>query len=124
MPLAEGVPAYRVTTTCTQTRYRIEKQILTDPDRPVVFQWTQFVPLNGPLAKYHVYVLLAPHLANHGMGNTAWVGDYKGIPMLFAERDGCALVHAAINSPEVSHERNASSTGARGANCFRSLATV
>ena len=93
-PLAEGVPAYRVTTTCAQARYRIEKQILADPERPVVFQRTRFVPLKGALPDYHVYVLLAPHLANHGMDNTAWVGDYKGMPMLFAERDGCALALA------------------------------
>jgi len=39
-------------------------------------------------------VLLAPHLANHGAGNTAWRGEYKGIPMLFAERDGYALALA------------------------------
>ena len=34
------------------------------------------------------------------------------------------LVHVAMNSPKVSHELNASSTGARGAKCFRSLAAV
>ena len=92
--LAEGVPAYHVTTTCAQGRYRIDKQILADPGQPVVLQWTRFVPLTGLPDEYHVYVLLAPHLANHGMGNTAWVGDYKGIPMLFAERAGCALALA------------------------------
>jgi len=92
--LADGVPAYRVVTTCRQGRYRIEKQILTDPQRPVVYQWTQFVPLQGSLAHYHLYALLAPHLGNHGMGNTAWVGDYKGIPMLFAQRDNVALALA------------------------------
>ena len=27
--------------------------------------------------------------------NTAWVGDYKGVPMLFAERDGRALALAS-----------------------------
>jgi len=92
--LAEGVPAYHVTTTCAQGRYRIDKQILADPGQPVVLQWTRFVPLTGLRDAYHVYVLLAPHLANHGMGNTAWVGDYKGMPMLFAERDGVALALA------------------------------
>ena len=40
------------------------------------------------------YVLLSPHLANHGSGNTAFVGDYKGVPMLFAERNGTALAVA------------------------------
>ena len=48
----------------------------------------------GDVADYHLYVLLAPHLNNRGAGNTAWVGDYKGVPMLFAERNGYALALA------------------------------
>lgn len=39
-------------------------------------------------------MLLAPHLANHEWGNTAWVDVHKGVPMLFAERDGTALAVA------------------------------
>jgi hypothetical protein len=54
----------------------------------MVLQRTRFVPLQGTLDDYHLYMLLAPHLGNRGAGNTAWVGDYKGIPMLFAEREG------------------------------------
>ena len=42
------------------------------------------MPLQGTLADYHLYALLSPHLANCGTGNTGWVGDYKGVPMLFA----------------------------------------
>ena len=33
-------------------------------------------------------------LGNRGYGNTAWVGNYKGVPMLFAERDSIALALA------------------------------
>jgi len=90
-PLAAGVPAFRVVNTCDCGRYRIEKEIFTDPWRDVVLQATRFIPLSGSLADYHLYVLLAPHLANHGSDNTAWVGEYKGVPMLFAEREGLAL---------------------------------
>jgi glucoamylase len=92
--LAEGVPAYRLMNTCKQGRYRIEKEILTDPRREAVLQKTQFVPLLGKLTDYHLFVLLAPHLGNGGYGNTAWVGDYKGVPMLFAERESNALALA------------------------------
>jgi glucoamylase len=92
--MAPGVPAYRIVSTCRQGRYRIEKTILTDPRRDVVLQWTRFIPQQGSLADYHVYALAAPHLANHGWGNTAWVGHYKGVPMLFAERNGTALAMA------------------------------
>jgi len=39
--------------------------------------------------------LLSPHLANCGSDNTGWVGDYKGVPMFLAERDGTALAFAS-----------------------------
>ncbi|GAB4542222.1 MAG: glucan 1,4-alpha-glucosidase [Anaerolineae bacterium] len=92
--LAEGIPAFRLVNTCEQGRYRIEKKILADPQRDVVLQYTHFIPLHGDLEDYFLYVLLAPHLGNRGDGNTAWIGDYKGMPMLFAERDGNALAMA------------------------------
>ncbi len=60
----------------------------------VVLQRVRFVPLVGEVAHYRLYALLAPHLNNRGDGNTAWVGDYKGTPMLFAERNGYALALA------------------------------
>jgi glucoamylase len=90
-----GIPAYRVHNTSADGRYRIEKEILTDPWRDVVMQRVRFVPLQGTLADFHLYVLLAPHLANAGAGNTAWVGNYKGSPMLFAERQHYALALAS-----------------------------
>jgi glucoamylase len=77
--------------TCVEGRYRIEKEIFNDPWRNVVLQKIRFVPLKGKLSDYHLYGLLASHLANFGYGNTAWVGDYKGQPMLFAQRDSSAL---------------------------------
>ena len=91
VPFAPGVPAFELINTDLQGRYRIEKEVLTDPYRNVVLQRVRFVPLQGTLADYRLYALLSPHLANWGNGNTGWVGDYKSTPMLFAERDGCAL---------------------------------
>jgi glucoamylase len=92
--LAAGVPAYRLVNTCAQGRYRIEKEIITSPHRDAVLQHARFTPLQGRMEDYHLYALLAPHLGNQGAGNNAWVGDYKGAPMLFAERDGYALALA------------------------------
>jgi glucoamylase len=89
-----GVPCYHLTNRSTEGRYQIEKDIIADPRRDVVLQQTCFTPLRGAREDYHLYVLLAPHLGNHGADNTAWVGDYKGVPMLFAERDGNALALA------------------------------
>ena len=86
-----GVPYYQLTSTCTQGRYRIEKEVITDPERPVVLQRIRFTPLRGRLEDYRLVALLAPHLDNHGAGNTGRVGEYKGVPALFASRDGHAL---------------------------------
>lgn len=92
--LSEGVPAFRLENTCRQGRYRIGKEIVADPRRDVVLQQTFFTPIQGELKDYHLHVLLSPHLGNRGSENTAWVGDYKGIPMLFAQRDSFTLALA------------------------------
>jgi glucoamylase len=89
-----GVPAFSLANTCRSGRYRIEKEVVTDPRRDVVLQQVRFVALAGSISDYQVYVLLSPHLGNHGSGNTAFVSDYKGVPMLFAERNGTALAVA------------------------------
>jgi len=93
-----GVPVYELVNTDLQGRYRILKEVFTDPYRNVVLQKICFQPIAGVVSSYHLYALLAPHLCNYGTGNTAWVGDYKGIPMLFAERGGCALAFACSAS--------------------------
>jgi glucoamylase len=89
-----GVPIFRLVNTCMEGRYRISKEILTDAYRNVVLQKIRFEALQGKLSDYHLYALLSPHLANIGRDNTGWVGDYKGVPMLFAERENAALAFA------------------------------
>ena len=90
-PVEFGVPAFEVTNTEENGRYRIEKEVFTDPYRNVVVQGIRFKPLQGQLSDYHLYALLSPHLANCGYANTGWAGDYKGVPMFLAEHDGTAL---------------------------------
>jgi glucoamylase len=89
--LGAGVPGYRLVNTCADGRYVIEKTIITDPERDVLLQRIRFRPLVGELAQYRVYVLLAPHIGNQGYGNDGWADDYKGIPMLFAQRGDVSL---------------------------------
>ena len=93
-PIKPGIPAYTLTNTSLDGRYRVEKQILSDPYRNVVLQRVRFLPLKGTLSDYRVYALLSPHLGNCGAGNTGWVSAYKGHPMLFARRDNIALALA------------------------------
>jgi glucoamylase len=92
--MVDGVPAFHLVNTCRGSRYRIEKQIVTDPHRNVVLQQVRFHANKGALSGYHLYVLLAPHLGNHGGGNTAWLGDFDGTPVVFAQRNGCSLALA------------------------------
>ncbi len=86
-----GVPAYLLRNECVTGRYSIEKQVVTDPRRPVVLQKIKFKPLTRDLSLYRVNVILAPHIANRGAGNTGWIGDYKGTTALMATRDGYSL---------------------------------
>ncbi|HZO02174.1 MAG TPA: glucan 1,4-alpha-glucosidase [Burkholderiales bacterium] len=90
-PIAPGVPAFAIASTCDSGRYRLEKQVLTDPRRDVVLQRVHLHALSGEIPGYRLYALLAPHLVNRGAGNSAWIGEYKGMPMLFAEGGGTAL---------------------------------
>lgn len=92
--IADNVPAYHLTNTSPDEKYRIEKEILADPQRDTIIQRTTFIPLDGALSDYHLYVLLAPHIGNQGSHNTAWVGEYKGHPLLFAQWNDFALALA------------------------------
>ena len=93
-PIEPGVPVYELVNTHKEGRYRVEKEILSDPWRNVVLQKIRFHPLQGKLSDYRLYALLAPHLANWGRDNTGWVSDYKGTPVLYAQRNDCALAFA------------------------------
>ncbi len=89
------VPAYLLTNKCQHGRYLVEKNVITDPRRPVVLQRVKFTPLTGNLPDYRVHVILSPHIANRGAGNTGWIGEFKGRQALAASRDGFALVMIA-----------------------------
>ncbi|HKV81832.1 MAG TPA: glucan 1,4-alpha-glucosidase [Candidatus Sulfotelmatobacter sp.] len=90
-PCEPGIPVYELINTDISGRYRIYKEVLTDPYRNVVLQKVRFEPLRGSLSDYRLFALLSPHLANCGYGNTGWIGDYKGFPMFFAEHAGTTL---------------------------------
>ena len=96
--LAEGAPAYRLINTCKNNLYRIEKEIVADPHRNTILQKISFVPLGGTLESYQLHVLLAPHLGNQGGGNTAWVGTFDEVPLLFAQQGENTLALACSAS--------------------------
>jgi glucoamylase len=92
--LAVGVPGYRMLNRDRGGRYEIRKIVLTDPAHDALVQNISFEALLGSTGSYHLYALLAPHIANHGAGNNGWRGDYKGITMLFAQRESTTIALA------------------------------
>ncbi|CAN7275549.1 glucan 1,4-alpha-glucosidase [Mesorhizobium amorphae] len=94
-PFDDGVPGYSLINTAADGSWRVEKRIVTDPKCPALLQEITFMPLIGLAADCRVHALLAPHLVNAGMGNTAWVGEHKGKPVLFASGRGVSLALAS-----------------------------
>jgi glucoamylase len=90
--LEDGVPAYTVSSTCKQGRYVLRKEITIDPARDVLLLRVQFEPKHEGL---RLFLLVDPQLQDQGKGNSAHIGEYKGVTMLFGERDGIALAVAA-----------------------------
>ena len=97
--MKEGVPAFHILNTCHEKRYCIEKEIITDPLRDTLLQQIIFKPSSEyKWPECNLYVLLSPHINNHGSGNDGWKGYHNGIPMLFAHRDNITLALACSSA--------------------------
>lgn len=90
-PVEDGVPAYRISSTSREHRFVLKKEIITDPVRDALLVRVHFEPAEEGL---RLFVVIDPQLQDQGRGNSAHVGKYKGVPMLFAHRDGLALAAA------------------------------
>jgi glucoamylase len=91
--LEDGVPAFRLTSTHRDGRFRIVKDVIADPRSDAVLMRISLDDLGrGGL---RLFALLAPHLVNGGAHNKGWRGAYKGHDMLFAEGSGTLLAMAA-----------------------------
>ena len=86
---------YRIISEDPGGRYRLDKEIITDPRLPVLLERTLFMP--GPEAgrDLSLYVLLAPHLDVAGWGNNGYVIQLAGQELLAAERNGTWLALGA-----------------------------
>src|ERR1035437_3000455 len=75
-------------------RYTLTKEIICDPHHSVVLQRVRLEAHEGHedlLPRLKVYALLAPHLDDGGMGNTARAVDVAGHRMLMAWKEPWAL---------------------------------
>lgn len=98
-----GIPAFHTVSTARDGRYRLEKQLISDPARPTVMQRIRFVPLVGKIEDYRVYALLSPHLVNAGMNNSGWIGEQSETALLYASGRsrylalGCSLGWSTVS---------------------------
>jgi glucoamylase len=91
--ICPGVPLYRLINTFHRNKYVVDKIIFAHPHREAIVHVVRFSNLAAG-SDYRLYVVLAPHVGNRGAGNTAWLGEHRGTPMLFAKRAGRALALA------------------------------
>lgn len=76
-------------------RYRLIKEIITDPRRPCVLVDTFLDSAPDFLRRLHLYVLLAPHLEVGGWGNNGNVARIEGHEFLTAHKGGTWLAMGA-----------------------------
>ncbi len=100
---ADGVPGYRVISTCKAGRYRIVKEIVPESVRNTLLLRVHFEQLEPSSNPLQLYLYVEPHLADRGADNTCWVGQYQGLTMLFAQREQASLaVSSSVSMPQAS----------------------
>ena len=84
---------YRLTNSEPDGRYRLVKNVLTDPHRSVLLVHTKLEVLDESLrGKLQLYALLAPHLAGFGAGNSGWCSEIGDNKLLHAQRHSVHLL--------------------------------
>jgi glucoamylase len=86
--MAPGVPGCHVESRCKAGRYAIVKDIITDPVRDTLMMRVSFTTSEPNLK---LYLFAEPQVGDQGAKNNAWVGTYKSITMLIAQRDRTCL---------------------------------
>jgi glucoamylase len=87
---------YRLINSDSQGRYRIVKEVITDPHSSVFLMSCRLEILDEKLrGKLRAYALLAPHLKGLGQHNSAWCYDVDCRPLFHAEREGVHLAFGA-----------------------------
>jgi glucoamylase len=90
----EEIPLYRLSNRCRTDRYRIEKTIFADPDRDVLLQEVVFTSPSSAHDAISLHVHLAPRPSDEPGGDVAWLAEFEGWPMLFAQGGGISVALA------------------------------
>ncbi len=91
-PDALGV---RITSSDPQKRYKLTKEIISDPHFPVVLIHVRLDGVEDVLRRLKVYALMSPHVDGGGAGNSARVLEVAGKKTLLAWKDGSSLAMGA-----------------------------
>jgi glucoamylase len=85
----------RVTNTEREGRYRIVKEVITDPHQACVLIRTRLSAEPGLFPKLRLFALLAPHLEVGGWGNSGYAAEVLGREILTAQKGETQLALAA-----------------------------
>ncbi|MFZ5818256.1 MAG: glycoside hydrolase family 15 protein [Bacillota bacterium] len=94
-PISEHALGYRIVNSDPLGRFRITKEIITDPFLPCVLQQTRVEVLKEEAGRLQVYVHASPRLDCGGWGNNGYVVEVAGRELLVAERNGLWLAIGA-----------------------------
>jgi glucoamylase len=84
---------YRLTTIDPEGRYRLIKDVITDPHASVFLMKTRLEVLRKEFeGKLKVYALLAPHMKRLGQGNSGWWSDVDCRPVFRVQREDLHMV--------------------------------
>lgn len=91
--IATGAPGCRIESCSKRGVFTITKEIVPDPMRDTLLLRCSFQPAAGRNLK--LYLVIDAHIGDRGANNEAWAGEYKGVPMVFAQRSALCFAFAA-----------------------------
>src|SRR5262249_35737943 len=94
-PLADEALGVRITNADREGRYRIVKEVISDPHHPCILIHTRLEGDDELLARLRIFALLAPHLDVGGWDNSGYVAEAAGHGILMAQKRGTWLAMGA-----------------------------
>src|SRR5262245_37915944 len=85
----------RIVNTDREGRYRLVKEVITDPHQPCILIRTTFEQHPSFERPIRLFALLAPHLDGSGWGNSGYVAEVDGRTFLTAHKNGFWLAMGA-----------------------------
>jgi glucoamylase len=95
--LESGVPGCRIESSSKSGHYRLTKEIIPHPMRDGLFLRGRFLP--AAQQNLRLYLVIDAHIGDRGANNDAWAGEYKGEPMVFAQRGPVCLACGSSPRP-------------------------